>query len=1033
MDIGKDSRILISRGPVKDSVGWVLSLLLTCLLLVLYPLPAAAERWDALADTVFQNYGRDQGLPHIVPTALVQDQQGFIWIGTQGGLARWDGYRFRTYRADPEQPGSLPDDWIQRLFVDKAGHLWVGGSAGGLSRFDGTTDRFIPIPLKPEGQRTHIGALSDDGKGGLWIGTDLGLHHLEGGSGQVRHLTGNEAATLGLPVGRVLSLLHEETGTLWVGNVQGLSRSDDGGGSFTLLPIPEGTGGVSVLLRDEQGRLWAGTRRGGLYILNPDDSTLRPVNVGNMVGPARGVSSLSLVRPQELWVGLRGGGIWAVDLRTLEMWPIRHDRTLPNSLVHDDVWSLLRDDAGSIWVGTTGGLSYRPFDSGVVSTIFGGTLRPRAPRGSDVSVIHPTRDGRFWLGYLTGGADLIDPVRGLIDTVTPQQDDPEAGLPQDAVFAIAEDAGGRVYFASRRGLYAREPRQTGLRLITIPGRDRNAAVTALSYEDGILWVGGEDDGIWGVVPGGGEAAGTVVLGQSDGIVLPDPGVMVIRRGQGDDLWVGTRNGLALINLTSRTATVIPADPTDPMGLPARYVSCLMFDRQGRLWVGTFGGGLAMMTGRDAEGRPRFRRLGTADGLPHANVDSLQMDGSGAIWAGTDDGLALIDPVAMKVRPVRRADGAPLIDYFVGAGATSLEGEGLFGAKGGITVTRPGTLPPWRFRPPVVVTDLRVGGTSLPVAPFNHAITPAPPVIITPEANSLAVEFAALDYTSPERNLYAYRLDGYDRDWITTDASRRLAVYANLSPGTYTLRLRGSNRDGLWTDQALALTIRVMPAWYQLLWVRLLALLAVLSGVAALVGWRTAYLRQKQVELEQQVADRTADLRAANQRLGQLAMTDPLTGCANRRHFMERATQMIDLAQRDGTPLSLAVLDLDDFKRVNDTFGHPGGDAALAMAGQILSAHVRGTDLIGRIGGEEFALLMPHMGEAGALPLAERLRLAIEQGEVTMDGKPIRVTASLGLAGLRPGEDFDGLYARADYALYAAKQAGRNRVEMAVWP
>lgn len=1024
---------MISRGPVKnsqDSIGWFLSLLFTYLILVLSPLPAAAERWDGLTDTVFQNYGRDQGMPHIVPTALVQDRQGFIWIGTQGGLARWDGYRFRTYRADPEQPGSLPDDWIQRLFVDAQGHLWVGGSAGGLSRFDGTTDTFIPVPLKPSGQRTHIGALCDDGKGGLWVGTDVGLHHLDADSGQVRHLTDDMAAKAGLPAGRVLSLLHEDTGSLWVGTVQGLARSDDGGGTYSLLPIPAGTGGVSVLLRDGQGRLWAGTRRGGLYLLNPGDNTLRPVETGSLVGQARGVSSLSLVRPQELWVGLRGGGIWAVDLRTLEMWPIRHDRTLPNSLVHDDVWSLLRDDAGSIWVGTTGGLSYRPFDSGVVSTIFGGTMRPQAPRGSDVSVIRPTQDGRFWLGYLTGGADLIDPVKGLIETIVPEQDNPETGLPQDAMFAIAEDAEGRVYFATRRGLYVRDKGATGLRRVQIQGRDRHAAVTTLSFEGGVMWIGGEDDGIWGIVPGKGDTAGTVVLGRSDGLQLPDPGVMVVRRGQGNDLWIGTRNGLVLVNLATRTASVTTAAPTDPGGLPARYVSCLLFDRQGRLWVGTFGGGLAMMTGRDADGQPRFRRLSTADGLPHANVDSLQMDGAGMIWAGTDDGLALVDPVAMIVRPVRRADGAPLVDYFVGAGATSLEGEGLFGAKGGITVTRPGTLPPWRFRPPIVVTDLRVGGTPLPVAPFNHAQTPAPPVIITPEANSLAVEFAALDYTSPERNLYAYRLDGYDRDWIATDASRRLAVYANLSPGNYTLHLRGSNRDGLWTDQALALTIRVLPAWYQLLWVRLLALLALLAGVAGLVGWRTAYLRQKQAELEQQIADRTADLRSANERLEQLAMTDPLTGCANRRHFMESATQLIGMAQRNGIALSLAVLDLDDFKRVNDTFGHPGGDAALAMTGQILSGNVRRTDLIGRIGGEEFALLMPHTGIASAEPLAEHLRQAIEQGKVTTDGQIIRVTASLGLAELRPGEDLDGLYARADYALYAAKQGGRNRVERA---
>jgi ligand-binding sensor domain-containing protein len=329
---------------------------------------------------------------------------------------------------------------------------------------------------------------------------------------------------------------------------------------------------------------------------------------------------------------------------------------VPNSLVHDDVWALLRDDAGSIWVGSTGGLSYRLFDSGVVSTVLGATLRPQSPSGSDIAAILPSRDGSIWLGFLTGGADRIDPVLGRVETLVPDHGQPETALPQDALFALAEDADGRSYFATRRGLYVRDDHTSPLRLVQIPGRDRHTSVTALSFEKGVLWIGGEDDGVWGLVPGRGKDAGTLVLGPADNIHLPDPGIQVMRRGAGDDLWVGTRNGLNLINLSGRTLEHVAAAPRDPMGLPGRFVSCLLFDRQGRLWVGTFGGGLAVMTGRNAQGQPRFRRLGTAEGLPHVNVDSLQMDGAGMIWAGTDDGMALIDPVAVTVRPVRRADG-----------------------------------------------------------------------------------------------------------------------------------------------------------------------------------------------------------------------------------------------------------------------------------------------------------------------------------------------------------------------------------------
>ncbi|MDB5685568.1 MAG: hypothetical protein JWR77_157, partial [Rhizorhabdus sp.] len=172
-----------------------------------------------------------------------------------------------------------------------------------------------------------------------------------------------------------------------------------------------------------------------------------------------------------------------------------------------------------------------------------------------------------------------------------------------------------------------------------------------------------------------------------------------------------------------------------------------------------------------------------------------------------------------------------------------------------------------------------------------------------------------------------------------------------------------------------------------------------------------------------------DLRAANDSLHHLAMTDTLTGCLNRRHFMERACDLIESARRDATPLSLAVLDLDDFKRVNDSCGHPGGDAVLAMAGHIIHGYVRSTDLAGRIGGEEFALLMPHTSAAGAGMLADRLREAIGAGSIEIDGLNVGITASMGVTELCHNEDFDSLYARADAALYAAKEAGRNRVEM----
>nr|WP_279308233.1 diguanylate cyclase [Niveispirillum sp. BGYR6] len=976
------------------------------------------QRWEGLAQTVFQNYGRAQGLPHPVPTALAQDRDGFLWIGTQGGLARWDGYHFRSHHADPARPDSLPDDWIETLFVDAGGRLWVGGGAGGLARYDKEQDRFVPLPLKQGGERTHIGALADDGAGGLWIGSDDGLHHLTA-DGRLDF----PGRTGGLPGGTVRALLRDSQGRLWAGTAQGLAWQATGESHFNPVPLPDGSAGVTALLMDESGGLWIGTRRRGLFRLDRPDGNPESVATTSTAS----VSSLVSAGPGEIWVGLRGEGIWAVNTRTLGIKPIKHDRTLPHSLAHDDVWALLRDDAGSLWVGTTGGLSYHPHDGGLISTIFGASLQPNGLSGADIMAVLPTRDGRFWLGYPTGGADLVDPMSGRLASLAPDPARPDRTLPPDALYALAEDDDGNVYFGTRRGLYGRDPASGAVRLIPVPGRDPRAALAALSFAKGVLWVGGEEDGIWGIVPGRTiHDPARTVLGP---VKLSDPGVGVILRGDGEDLWVGTRDGLNRIDLGDGTVEHVAAAPQDPGALPGRFVTCLLFDTKGRLWVGTFGAGIAVMQGRDAAGHPRFHQLGLADGLPHLNVGSLQMDGAGTIWAGTDDGLAMIDPQSLAIRPVRRADGATLVDYVAGASATSAAGEALFGALGGLTVARPGTLPVWQFRPPVVLTDLRVGGVPVPVGRYNGHASP-PPLVLTPQGNSLTVEFAALDFTAPERNQHAHWLEGFDRDWQTNDNGRRLAVYTNLAPGEYRLHLRGSNREGQPAARELVIPVQVLPDWYQQPWLQLLGLVAGMGAVAGLVRWRTAWLQRRQAVLEEQIAARTADLQAANARLERLAMTDPLTGCANRRHFMEQSARILAEAHQQGRPVSLAVLDLDEFKKINDSHGHPAGDAVLVMAGSLLMSHLRGADLVGRVGGEEFALLMPNTVADGAARLAERLRTAMAQSAVDANGLSIQVTVSIGLAQLQPGEDLAGLYARADSALYQAKQTGRNRVVQA---
>jgi diguanylate cyclase (GGDEF)-like protein len=545
---------------------------------------------------------------------------------------------------------------------------------------------------------------------------------------------------------------------------------------------------------------------------------------------------------------------------------------------------------------------------------------------------------------------------------------------------------------------------------------------------GSLWIGGPD-GLWRAPI---EAGAPSERTPTDWRGLSDPNVFTMLGDEQGGLWIGTFNGLNHLDPRSGAIERIMADPERPSGLPGSLVSTLLIDRMGRLWVGIFGGGVAVMVGRDASRRPLFHRIGVQDGLPNANIDKLLMDGTGAIWASTDQGLAVIDPHDFRPRGIGGAYGGFLSIYWVKSGATDAWGEPMFGAAGGLAIMRPG-LPAISNAPaPVVVTDVRIAGNPVEdVGRFNGAGS-SRPLLLPPKRGSLEVEFAALDFSSPRRNRYAYRLEGFDRDWIATDSTRRLAAYTNLPPGDYVLALRGSNHDDAWSPD-LRIPIRVLAAWYQTPWAEIGFVVAALAGVtttiAVLVLRRTASLRARQVELERQIATRTADLRAANERLSQLVTTDPLTGCANRRRFMERAEELAELGRR-GVPMSLAMVDLDNFKRINDSHGHPVGDEVLKHVGQIMRDLVRSTDILGRVGGEEFGLLLPNTRLDAARILVERMRVALACVEITVGELDLRVTASLGLAEQDENESFQSLYARADAALYVAKTSGRDRVIIA---
>jgi diguanylate cyclase (GGDEF)-like protein len=1004
--------------------------MLVAVLLAAAPASHSLERWERLADPVFEHLAHDNELPNAaIPMSAAQDGDGFLWIGSQNGLARWDGYHFRVYRADPGKPGALPDNFIQTLLTDAHGVLWIGTTSGGLARYDRTHDNFIVFPVGPNGlSHVSVRSIVEDGAGGVWVATEDGLDHVIANKSTIGHLRHIDGDSGSLPDNRVRGLLRDRHGTLWVGTATALVRLDKGATRFVAVSLPAPFGKVPspwTFLEDSEGRIWVGTIRQGAFVIDPNSGVARPVEdseAAHSVIQNAGVSAIVEVVPGHVWLGTLGQGIVTVDTATFQTRNIRHDPTQPASLPDDSIQGLFKDRAGLIWICSDRSISRYDPDHPAMLTVFGASSRADGISDSNVDAILPMPDGRIWLGLEGTGIDIIDPAGARVGALRPNAEHPETALPKDYINAFAASDTSDVYVGTEQGLYRVDRAAQGAVRVAVPQRDPTAQVWALLLDENILWVGGFD-GLWALQVG---SIKTPLLSHAEAAKgLTDTRISVIARGEDGFLWVGTKNGLNRVNLATHAIERILPNPKDPAALAAGYVTSLQTDSRGRLWVATFGGGVNVLESRDSSGRPRFRRLGVAQGLNNDNADKLLEDSNHNIWASTDDGLALINERTYAIRAFRRAEGLPISSYWVGAGASTPHGEMLFGGVGGMSVVLPERVTSWTYQPSVAVTDIRIGGKPVPAGLLNGNEW-SEGLQVAPTANSLAVEFSALDYSAPERNRYAYRLDGFDQGWVDSDAAHRLAAYTNLPPGKYTLHLRGSNRDGVWSHSTLSVPIQVLPAWYQTLMFRIVLALAALVVVAALVQIRTVYLRRNQRDLERQVIERTAELRESQRQLEQIAYYDTLTALPNRRMFTEEFRELIVLARLQNQRFALLLIDLDRFKQINDSLGHDAGDALLIEAAIRLQAAVRKSDCVARMGGDEFGVLVSQ--NPAATDIESICHRIIESFvmPVMVNGTNVKSSASIGVAVFADhGATLDSLYKSADLALYEAKRAGGN--------
>lgn len=953
------------------------------------PPSSVADAGDRAGSAVSQlridRWQTEQGLPLNTVQTVFQSSSGHLWVGTAGGLARFDGVRFTTFE-EAALPGIFSKP-IFGIFEDSAGSIWFGHHQGAVRWREGRFETVFDADIT---DRKRVWSFVEHPKGTVWAATENGLVRWETGKGVTKIYKTSD----GLPVNRLRSLALDRDGTLWIGTTGG-GLVSFGGSQFVVKSPANGFPHAEVrhVLASAEGGVWAATAGGGLVHVLRDKQRVFGLKEGL---PTNQLTHLANAPDGTLWIGTWGSGI--VRYRDG-----RFD-TLASAggLAGDQIWCLLADRENSVWVGTwSGGLNRlrsRPF------VLVG---KPEGLTHDNVRSVLHRKDGTVWVSASGGGIsrlenDGVKPL-GLRD-----------GLPTLETSALYEDTDGSMWIGTYTEGAVRWFSGRTQRFGAGQGLPSVDVRSFLRDSRGYLWVGTKA----GVARWNGKAFETI-----KGPNAPTEGVAAMLEDRQKRVWFGTTGG-GLYKFEAGEFSVL----TRKEGLSSNWIISLFEDSRGALWAGTGGEGIIRIKA------DRVSVIRPADGIWDGVVQTLLPDRFGNLWVTCNRGFykvsqaeldAFADGRASKVNSTGFGPGDALRSTtFAGglqpAGSIDARGRLWLASFSGLVIVDPARLPGEGRAPVAAVEEALVNG---------HAANWRRGVVVPAGPQSVSIRYFTTSLKESERTQFRYRMEGLPGDWIIAGKNRE-ATFPSLPYGNYRFLVSASLDGKNWGEMA-ELPVTVEPFFWQTRWFLAMSLAGLVALALGVFKWRTQQLRSRQAELERLVAEKTEALRQANEHLSRLSMADPLTGLANRRRLEEVLRDEWRRAERSGSSLAILMADIDAFKAYNDSLGHLAGDRCLSdVAHTLAECASRPGDFIARYGGEEFLVVLPGLDVEQALGLAERMRQACEWRQMPHPANPAApvVTISVGAAATIPlaGETVESLIHQADAALYRAKQEGRNR-------
>jgi signal transduction histidine kinase/ligand-binding sensor domain-containing protein len=839
------------------------------LLISLISFPGLALTYAQISYSRFNYLTVNDGLSSNRIRCIYKDNKDYLWIGTDVGLDKYDSYQVKKYRHIDNIAGSITSDILTCIYEDKGKNLWFG-TYDGLNLYNPSGDNFRVFRKNSTDTNSLnsncITGIVEDRKENLWVVTDGSCLNKWDPIKQnfIRYTFEPQRHGLSVRPSRMAAV--DSKGNIWVGSLSpGIIRFDPESGQFTRFDDPSvdfGSFSYKSLYIDNEDKIWIATDGNGFFSYDPAKNKFEHLGLN---GNGKGTNLnfvLDIIAESDrfLLLAVDQGGINRFDKISGTFEYITYNKSNEDGLNNNGIWCFHKDREGVLWIGTSGGgINYFNPEKERFKLFTHNSINPRSLSCNFVGNIFEDHEGLIWIGTDGGGLNVYNPKTGRFSLFEHDIANPYS-ISGNVIRGIAEDKDHNMWIGTWDSGLNRYDRKTG-RFFQYTHDDKDPATISNKTiwnlfidHNNTLWIS-----IYNV-----------------GIDLFDLKKGVTQRFRSDSkkpgsisgsncwfyfednenkMWICTQYGLNLFNPLSNTFKVFH--------FPDNDIGAFFKDRSGYIWVGTNTKGLFMC---NPDGTI-LKTYNTTNILSNNRIQAITQDNKGAIWISTNNGLSRLNPEIQSIRNYSKDDGLQGDQFYQQSFLKTRKGEMYFGGYNGLNSFFPDSLKDNDFIPPVYITDFQIFNKpvvyAVPGAQFQTHISEAKEIRLNWNQSIFSFSFAAINYTHPKKNQYLYKMEGFEKDWNPTDASRRYVTYTNLDPGEYTFRVKASNNDDVWNEQGTSLKILISPPYWKTWWFKLIILSVLILVIGLIFRLRVRRLEKQKIYLEKSVEEKTAELNELN--------------------------------------------------------------------------------------------------------------------------------------------------------------------------